>query len=91
MKELLSSLADKIGNSFSNNEKGWSARKLTAFIITVIVVFAHIKWLSSCYKNGDFGLLPEILIIDFSTILSLLGLTTWERVKTRKDDKNKNE
>ena len=45
----------------------------------------------SCYKNSDFSLLPEVLLIDFSTILALLGLTTWERLKIfKKGDSNDN-
>ena len=81
MKDILKFIIDNLLNSFSTNELGWSARKLTAFIITLLVIIAHVKWITSCYRNSDFSLLPEILIIDFSTILTLLGLTTWERLK----------
>ena len=81
MKAILKLIMDNILNSFSTNEMGWSARKLTAFIVTILVIIAHIKWIMSCYKNSDFSLLPEVLIIDFSVILTLLGLTTWERLK----------
>ena len=81
MKDILKFIIDNLLHSFSTNELGWSARKLTAFIITLLVIVAHVKWITSCYRNSDFSLLPEILIIDFSTILTLLGLTTWERLK----------
>jgi len=81
MKDILKFIVDNLLNSFSTNDIGWSARKLTAFIITLLVIVAHVKWIMSCYKNSDFSLLPEVLLIDFSTILALLGLTTWERLK----------
>ena len=85
MKDILKFIIDNLLNSFSTNELGWSARKLTAFIITLLVIIAHVKWITSCYRNSDFSLLPEILIIDFSTILTLLGLATWERLKIFKN------
>lgn len=91
MKDILKFIIDNLLNSFSTNELGWSARKLTAFIITLLVIIAHVKWITSCYRNSDFSLLPEILIIDFSTILTLLGLTTWERLKIfKKGDSSDN-
>ena len=91
MKVILKLIIDNLLNSFSTNELGWSARKLTAFIITLLVIIIHIKWIMSCYKNSDFSLLPEVLLIDFSTILALLGLTTWERLKIfKKGDSNDN-
>lgn len=91
MKAILKFIIENLLNSFSTNELGWSARKLTAFIITLLVIIAHIKWLMSCYINSDFSLLPEILIIDFSTILTLLGLTTWERLKIFKNGNSSND
>jgi len=83
---------DHIWHSFTNSKSGFSARKLTAFTITAVVVYAHMKWLSSCYNNNDFDLLPQILMIDFAFILSLLGLTTWENVKSfGSDSKSKSD
>jgi hypothetical protein len=91
MKDILKFIVDNLLNSFSTNDIGWSARKLTAFIITLLVIVAHVKWIMSCYKNSDFSLLPEVLLIDFSTILALLGLTTWERLKIfKKGDSSDN-
>ena len=81
MIELFKIVKDNILNSFSNEKGGWSARKLTTFAVTILIISAHIKWLLACKISSDFGLLPEILLIDFSAIFSLLGLTTWERLK----------
>lgn len=91
MKAIFKFIIDNLLNSLSTNELGWSARKLTAFVIMILVIIAHIKWIMSCYKTSDFSLLPEILIIDFSTILTLLGLTTWERLKIFKSKNSSNE
>lgn len=81
MKESIGEFFQKLMKSFDNQEDGLSARKLTAFAIMVLIIIAHVKWLNSCYKNNEFNLLPEILMIDYGAILTLLGLTTWERVK----------
>ena len=78
----------KLLKSFGMNEDGFSARKMTAFVITLLIVYIHYKWLKSCYNNNQFGLLPEVLLIDFTALLSLLGLTTWERVKNMGNNSN---
>ena len=62
--------------------KGLSARKITAFVVTLLIVYTHYKWLKSCYTNNHFDLLPQVLLIDFSALLCLLGLTTWERISS---------
>lgn len=80
----------KLLKSFGMNEDGFSARKMTAFVITLLIVYIHYKWLKSCYNNNQFGLLPEVLLIDFTALLSLLGLTTWERVKNIGNNSNSN-
>jgi hypothetical protein len=72
----------KLLKSFGVHEGGFSARKLTAFVVTLLIVYTHYKWLKSCYNNNHFDLLPQVLLIDFTALLSLLGLTTWERVKS---------
>lgn len=91
MLEIFKIVKENILNSFSNEKGGWSARKLTSFAITILIVSAHIKWLMTCKLSSDFGLLPEILLIDFSAVFSLLGLTTWERIKKYNDvDKKEN-
>ncbi len=80
MKQIL----NKLVSSFDMHTKGFSARKLTAFAIVACVVAAHIKWL----KIGDLTQLGEILIIDYSFIAALLGMTTYENIKSKKDEPN---
>lgn len=79
MKEIF----DNILKSFNNKEEGYSSRKLTAFVITFLVVIAHIKWLAL----GDFTHLEMVLTIDYSFIAALFGMTTYHSIKTRNSNK----
>ena len=69
-----------IFETFKTHGKGFSARKVTASVVTMLIVYAHYKWLKSCFNNNHFDLLPQVLLIDFSALLCLLGLTTWEKI-----------
>ena len=60
MKQFIQKLID----SLDTNKSGFSGRKLTAFAIVTCIVVAHIKWLSL----GDFSLMSEIFMIDYSFI-----------------------
>jgi hypothetical protein len=76
MKEIIT----KITDSFTLDKGGFSARKLSSFVIIALVVIAHIKWI----WKADFSMLTEILMIDYSFILACLGLVTWQNVKEYK-------
>lgn len=76
MKNILT----KLLASLDTHTKGFSARKLTAFIIVACCVAAHVKWLSI----GDLTMLGELLIIDYTFIAACLGMTTYESIKTKK-------
>lgn len=78
-----------VQSSFDTHSKGASARKLTAFIITVCVFLAHVFWIRSCVISKNFSSLEHILIIDFSFISALLGLTTLETMQKNKINGNK--
>ena len=84
MKELLI----KLQSAFDTHSKGFSARKLTAFAITLCVFVAHIAWIKSAFQKEDFSLLEGILIIDYAFIGGLLGLTTYEAIKKQGNDNN---
>lgn len=75
MKELI----NKLIASFDVSNKGYSARKLTAFIIISCVVAAHIKWIAL----GDFTQLGEVFIIDYTFIAALFGMTTYSALKNK--------
>lgn len=78
MKKIL----DDILKSFNGQNEGFSSRKLTAFVIIVCVVVAHIKWI----MLGDFKQLEMILTIDYGFIATLFGMTTYSSLKTTKTD-----
>ena len=77
MKEIL----DNISNSFKDNNLGYSSRKLTAFIIIIMVIATHIKWLTL----GDLSNLEMVLTIDYGFIATLFGMTTYSTIKLNKD------
>lgn len=65
---------------------GFSARKMSAFVVILCVTIAHIKW----FKSDRWEYLGEVLTLDFSFICVCLGLTTYENIKTKnipKDEK----
>lgn len=66
-----------IKGAFEANNTGASARKLSAFVIVVLVVITHIKW----YKSDHWEYLPTVLGLDFTFILVCFGLATWQIMK----------
>jgi len=68
----------KLLASLDNTNNGYSARKLTAFVIVSLVVLAHLKWLNL----GDLTQLGEVLIIDYTFISALFGMTTYQKLKS---------
>jgi hypothetical protein len=65
--------------SFNGGVDGYSSKKLTAFVIVLMVVITHIKWI----KSGDFSQLEMVLTIDYAFIASLFGMTTYQSLKTQ--------
>lgn len=72
----------KIISSLDNHSKGFSARKLSALVVIILVVIAHIKWI---YK-ADFTLLTEVLMLDYGFVSVCLGMTTYESIKNKSND-----
>jgi hypothetical protein len=62
--------------SLDNHSIGASARKLTAFIIVVMIVVSDIMYL----KEADFVEFNSYLIIHFISLFLLLGLVTVEQI-----------
>lgn len=71
-------IIDNILKSFNGQNEGFSSRKLTAFVIIVCVVVAHIKWI----MLGDFKQLEMVLTIDYGFIATLFGMTTYSSLKS---------
>jgi hypothetical protein len=74
MKKIFKDLVD----SFRISETGFSSRKLTAFVIVVLVIIIHAKWL----MLGNLAQLEMVLTIDYAFISALFGMTTFQSLKT---------
>ena len=81
MKEIMNNIL----KSFNTKREGYSSRKLTAFVIIVMVIIAHLKWIIL----GDSTQLETVLSIDYAFIAALFGMTTYHSLKTNsgKDEK----
>lgn len=71
-----------IKGAFEANNAGASARKLSAFVIIVMVVITHIKW----FKSDRWEYLTIVLGLDYTFVLVCLGLATWQYMKEKKPD-----
>lgn len=68
--------------SFKTGKEGFSARKLSAFVILIMSVILHIKW----FKSDKWEYIAEVLFLDFSFILCCLGLAAWQSVKEKQNE-----
>lgn len=78
MKEIM----DNILKSFNTKREGYSSRKLTAFVIILMVIIVHLKWI----MLGNFAQLEMVLGIDYGFIAALFGMTTYHSLKTNGGD-----
>lgn len=84
MKDIISNVYDKFLGSLDNEKnKGFSGRKVTAFALVCIVVAIHIKWIIL----ADLSNIENILIIDYSFISALFGMTTYQSMKEQPSTK----
>lgn len=81
MKEFLRKI---IGSFDVHSKQVFSARKLSAFVVIVMIVIAHVKW----FKSDRWEYLGEVLTLDFGFICVCLGMTTYENIKTKTTTKN---
>ena len=80
MKDLF----NKLLSGLDTNTNGFSARKMSAFIIILCVIIAHVKWITL----GDLSELDNVLIIDYGFISLCLGMTTYESIKKTNESSN---
>ena len=83
MKKIISDLYSGIVGSLDNKDSGFSARKVSAFVIIIMVIVCHIKW----FKSDKWEYLAEVLFLDYTFILVCLGLATWQNIKTKQIEK----
>ena len=69
MKKIIENLI----NSLNNTDSGFSARKLTAFALMVLIAYVH-------YKYVDLSNAIEAILIDLGGVLLLLGIITFEQI-----------
>lgn len=78
-------IIDNLIGSFNNKNEGFSARKLTAFILILCIVFMHIEW------GLDSKFSVEILICDLIGVAFFLGLITTDQIIRFKNNTNEKE
>lgn len=66
-----------LASSFDNSSKGSSAKKLSSFAFMLLICYVH----SHCNLVNAI----EFLIADIGALLGLLGVASWEKLKTKKD------
>ena len=69
MKKIFENLI----NSLNNKDSGWSARKLTALALMILIAYVH-------YKYVDLSNAIEAILIDLGGVLLLLGIITFEQI-----------
>lgn len=69
MKKIIENLI----NSLNNQDSGFSARKLTAFALMILIAYVH-------YKYVDLSNAIEAILIDLGGVLLLLGIITFEQI-----------
>jgi hypothetical protein len=80
MKEFF----DKLIGSLDNKPgSGFSGKKLTALVLVVCVLAAHIKWITL----GDFSQLISVLTCDYAFISVLFGINEYSKNKKNENDK----
>jgi len=76
MKDFINKL---IGALDTHSKGVFSARKLSAFAVIIMIVVLHIKW----FKSDRWEYLGEVLALDYGFISLCLGMTTYEAIKNK--------
>jgi hypothetical protein len=79
---MLKNIIQGVIDSFNNKQnEGMSARKLTAFLFSLLIIYIHVKFI-------DITNVIDALLIDSGTLLLLLGIITMEQIiKFKNGDK----
>ena len=84
MKQLINKL---LGSLDTHSKNSFSARKLSAFVVMVLVIVLHVKW----FKSDKWEYIAEVLALDFTFILVCLGIATWQSIKEKQNESTKAE
>lgn len=85
MRERITAILNNISSSLKTDKNGYSARKLSALTVIIMVVILHVKW----FRSDRWEFITEVLGLDFFFILCCLGLATWQSIKEAKKDEVK--
>jgi hypothetical protein len=77
MKEFINKL---IGALDTHTKTAFSARKLSAFVVVILIIITHAKW----FKSDHWEHLDSVLALDYGFISLCLGMTTYEAIKNKK-------
>lgn len=75
--DILKKIFRWLFGSFDTSDIGASAKKLTAFAFMLLIFWLH-------WKYVDKENVVEVLIIDTSVVLGLLGVATYDKIQERK-------
>lgn len=92
IKKRLFDFYDNIVGSLNNKkDEGFSARKLTSIVVMCCIVLIHASWLKHAFLREDYEYIIEILVIDSTFVLLLLGIVTMEQITRFKEGTQKKE
>ena len=83
MKQVFKRIIEGVLGSLDTTTQPFSARKLSAMVIVIMVIVTHVKW----FKSEHWEYLAVVLGFDFTFILVCLGLATWQYMKKDTDSK----
>ena len=78
----LKEIFNNILHSLKTDKEGYSARKLSALVIIIMVIILHVKW----FRSDKWEYISEVLFLDYTFVLVCLGLATWQAIKEKKND-----
>lgn len=73
MMKMFKKIRDNVLDSFNTEKGGYSARKLTAFVIVACIVYIHIKYVGLANS-------VDVLFYDMLFVLLMLGIVTFEQL-----------
>jgi len=76
MKEIVRKL---IGSLDTHTKNVFSARKLSAFVVVLLIIITHVKW----FKSDHWEYLEGVIALDYGFISLCLGMTTYEAIKNK--------
>lgn len=79
---------EKLIASLDDYTKGFSSRKLSAFIMMACIVLLEMVYIKYLYNTGDFSMFPSILTINLGFVSTLLAITTYSKLKSAKKDED---